>query len=76
MVLAIGARAAVDLAVLAEQRGFASVFMVEGVLSNRHDDRRGNGRAHVSDRDRNGHREARPASADHRERTGSALTLA
>jgi alkanesulfonate monooxygenase SsuD/methylene tetrahydromethanopterin reductase-like flavin-dependent oxidoreductase (luciferase family) len=31
---AVGARAAVDLAVLAEQRGFDSVFMVEGVLSN------------------------------------------
>ena len=31
---AIGARGAVDLAVLAEQRGFDSVFMVEGVLSN------------------------------------------
>ena len=30
----VGARAAVDLAVLAEQRGFDSVFMVEGVLSN------------------------------------------
>src|SRR4029453_14114486 len=30
----VGARVAVDLAVLAEQRGFDSVFMVEGVLSN------------------------------------------
>jgi alkanesulfonate monooxygenase SsuD/methylene tetrahydromethanopterin reductase-like flavin-dependent oxidoreductase (luciferase family) len=30
----VGARAAVDLAVLGEHRGFDSVFMVEGVLSN------------------------------------------
>jgi alkanesulfonate monooxygenase SsuD/methylene tetrahydromethanopterin reductase-like flavin-dependent oxidoreductase (luciferase family) len=30
----VGARAAVDLAVLAEQRGFDSVFMVEWLLSN------------------------------------------
>ena len=30
----VGVRAAVDLAVQAEQRGFASVFMVEGVFSN------------------------------------------
>ena len=31
---AVGVRASVDLAVLAEQRGFDSVLMVEGVLSN------------------------------------------
>jgi alkanesulfonate monooxygenase SsuD/methylene tetrahydromethanopterin reductase-like flavin-dependent oxidoreductase (luciferase family) len=31
---ALGVRASVDLAVLAEDRGFASVFMVEGVFSN------------------------------------------
>ena len=30
----IGVRASVDLAVLAEERGLASVFMVEGVMSN------------------------------------------
>jgi alkanesulfonate monooxygenase SsuD/methylene tetrahydromethanopterin reductase-like flavin-dependent oxidoreductase (luciferase family) len=30
----IGVRASVDLAVRAEERGFASVFMVEGVMSN------------------------------------------
>jgi 5,10-methylenetetrahydromethanopterin reductase len=31
---AVGAREAVDLAALAEQRGFDSIFMVEGVFSN------------------------------------------
>ena len=59
----VGARAAVDLAVLAEQRGFDSVFMVEGVLSNDAVTTvAGMAGAYVSDRHRNGHRECLPAS--------------
>ena len=58
----VGARVAVDLAVLAEQRGFDSVFMVEGVLSNDAVTTEGMASADVSDRHRNGHRECLPAS--------------